>query len=420
MVSKFARKTQRPFATLLSLLAGTPADLEEDKARSLWLDAVAHRRELAGRLGRAIHLRVAALDLLMTRSPLDGKRRPVLVPAGLVRDTLGALAIDPLTGLLRRDHFRLVLEHELGQRSEHPPIVAYLDLDQFKRVNDHHGHAAGDHVLRALADAWRTHARRGDPMARLGGDEFAALFTGCSLEHAKRVLSRVERGFAELIDPYGTRFSAGIAVAKANDNVDALLERADRAMYAVKHRRRDRRRRAAVSSAGERPPIALCASRRSEVILDLHRAFAGWGTLLIPAPADAVEIVARLAGPRVVLVDVMAPPRGGAKILEAVQASSPEIDARLLVPAGWKARTARKLGHAALTWPSAQGGLTRFLRSTLGGPREPLPALESVDQVKALRIAVGALARGRPVAPSTSKVLLGRLEIDLLRQLLGS
>lgn len=151
---------------------------------------------------------------------------------------------DPLTDLPNRrlfvDRLRQALAREDRQAGR--TAVAYLDLDGFKRINDAHGHEAGDEALRLVARAIDASVREGDTAARLGGDEFAVLLAdvadGAAAEEA--VLRVVERiGTIDRVGdrPVGVEASAGVALA-AEDGADPgeLIHRADRAMYRAKER----------------------------------------------------------------------------------------------------------------------------------------------------------------------------------------
>jgi diguanylate cyclase (GGDEF)-like protein/PAS domain S-box-containing protein len=154
---------------------------------------------------------------------------------------------DPLTGLANRALFRDRVSHALAlaQRQSNPITVLFLDLDDFKRVNDSLGHAEGDRLLISAAERFLSCARAADTVARLGGDEFAIL-----LEHAAgpdgrtELLERLATAMGHPFTLSGNQLqvtaSIGVATAGAGETADDLLRNADVAMYAAKRRGKGR------------------------------------------------------------------------------------------------------------------------------------------------------------------------------------
>jgi diguanylate cyclase (GGDEF)-like protein len=148
---------------------------------------------------------------------------------------------DPLTGLLNHQAFlsELQLELERARRYGHSLALIFLDLDNFKGVNDTLGHPAGDKALQRFAGALRASLRVSDLAGRMGGDEFAAYLVEIDEETVPRLLDRVHARVAELVDegelPAGWSFSAGCATfpAEAND-ANGLFEVADTRLYEAK------------------------------------------------------------------------------------------------------------------------------------------------------------------------------------------
>lgn len=155
---------------------------------------------------------------------------------------LEALATqDDLTGTHNRRHMTELMQGQLEQqrRDGLPACIALLDIDLFKRINDNHGHAAGDEVLRRFARLTRESLRGVDLLARWGGEEFLVFLPGASAEQARAVLERVRRSMAEAaFDDIATGlqvgFSAGVAALRGSDTLQQAVERADQAMYAAK------------------------------------------------------------------------------------------------------------------------------------------------------------------------------------------
>lgn len=154
-----------------------------------------------------------------------------------------ALSRDSLTGLLKHADIKeqAAVELERAQRSGKPASVAMLDIDFFKKVNDSYGHAAGDNVIRALANLLRQRLRRIDSLGRYGGEEFLVVLPDCSAEQAHKILDEIRQRFAELKfiasgSEFSVTLSTGIAsTANAPSSAGELLEKADRALYAAKH-----------------------------------------------------------------------------------------------------------------------------------------------------------------------------------------
>lgn len=159
-----------------------------------------------------------------------------------------ALSRDSLTGLLKHADIKeqAAIELERAQRSGKPASVAMLDIDFFKKVNDSYGHAAGDNVIRALANLLRQRLRRIDSLGRYGGEEFLVVLPDCPAEQARRILDEIRQRFAELQfiasgQQFSVTLSAGIAATdEAPASADDLLDRADRALYGAKHGGRNR------------------------------------------------------------------------------------------------------------------------------------------------------------------------------------
>jgi diguanylate cyclase (GGDEF)-like protein len=178
--------------------------------------------------------------------------RPVVAPEPNVRATIALLAAqaaiaiervdllarleriahtDELTGLLNRRAWREELQREMARakREQRPLCVAMLDVDGLKKLNDTHGHHAGDQLLKQSAAAWSSALRPVDRLARYGGDEFAAILSGCRLDDAKKLANRLVEA-----TPADHSFSVGIAEWDGTQDAHALMAEADARLYAAK------------------------------------------------------------------------------------------------------------------------------------------------------------------------------------------
>ena len=159
---------------------------------------------------------------------------------------------DPLTGLANRTLLRDRLEHALARsgRGRGATAVLFVDLDNFKQVNDSYGHAAGDAVLVETARRLQTAVRPGDTIARLGGDEFVAVCEDIDEEAALAVGRRLQEAIQPPLIAGGVRheLSASIGIAIGDRDPEGLVGEADLAAYRAKAAGRAR-----IEFAGERP-----------------------------------------------------------------------------------------------------------------------------------------------------------------------
>lgn len=165
----------------------------------------------------------------------------------LFREVQRLSTTDPLTGLSNRRHLDTTGQLEVlrARRHRRPLSAVMLDVDRFKEVNDAHGHAAGDRVLVALAGLCASMSRRTDLKARVGGDEFCLLLpeTGPSAAHQLTERIRAElQGlpFEEGGKAFRVSASMGVAGHLADESLEGLLARADRALYVAKESGRNR------------------------------------------------------------------------------------------------------------------------------------------------------------------------------------
>ena len=151
---------------------------------------------------------------------------------------------DPLTTVLNARAFASQVAQELGRNRRYgrPLALIYLDLDDFKKVNDAHGHATGDAVLRLVADAMRSAVRQADFVGRLGGDEFGVLMPETDGSVAHSVAIRLAGGIRTVFrgTPSVTASIGVVAVTGTEAGSDELLRKADQAMYEAKRAGKDR------------------------------------------------------------------------------------------------------------------------------------------------------------------------------------
>ena len=172
---------------------------------------------------------------------------------------------DELTGLINRRAMLdlMALEHRRSLRSGRPLLLAQLDIDHFKPINDQHGHATGDRALQAFAGTVRASVRDTDALARWGGEEFVLMLTDTSADHARKLLERIRQAVQalEIAHSAGSlqlTVSIGLAQHLPGETVEHTLERADQALYRAKALGRNR---VVVAPAVHRPAAAGVSAR---------------------------------------------------------------------------------------------------------------------------------------------------------------
>ena len=147
---------------------------------------------------------------------------------------------DPLTGALNRRSFSTIAEKKMIQAevNRRPYTLVYIDLDNFKLINDSLGHAAGDMVLKTVVDTIQAQIRSSDSLTRLGGDEFAILLMDIDREHAEIIVQRLQTSLLEkmAVSKWEITFSIGVlTVLSMPESVDKLVSFTDSLMYDVKN-----------------------------------------------------------------------------------------------------------------------------------------------------------------------------------------
>lgn len=177
-------------------------------------DAAAdHARDMVTRIAKSGASEAYSIDVL----------------SGIVDELYEAARTDKLTGLLMRSAF----EKEYVRIQEGSNAIVLIDCDHFKRVNDTHGHDAGDDVLRRVADLIQRGVRAIDHACRWGGDEFVVLLPRAELDDARAVAERL-RQVAASADLMGVTLSIGVATTGRHEALADAIQRADKAMYVAK------------------------------------------------------------------------------------------------------------------------------------------------------------------------------------------
>ena len=180
---------------------------------------------------------------------------------------------DPLTGVVNRRRFFHTAEAELyrARRYDRPLVLALVDIDHFKRINDSYGHAVGDDTLKTLAHAVGNRLRRSDLFARFGGEEFVLLLPETQLgdglrlcERLRQMVETIKLQVPDRAEPFGFTVSVGVAdLQHEGDSLNQLLARADAALYKAKRDGRNQVAYGAPVQAFEGTPPAQPGDRRA-------------------------------------------------------------------------------------------------------------------------------------------------------------
>jgi diguanylate cyclase (GGDEF)-like protein len=176
---------------------------------------------------------VAASD----RKRASADRRQAAADRRQAQDDLQSAHFDSLTGVYMRDFGRVSLQEAIdrSRSSAEPFVLAFVDVDGLKELNDSKGHAAGDALLQTVGSVLQSKLRRGDPIARVGGDEFLCGLTNTELEVSQlrfeEIRAAVEHAAAT------ASITVGLASLGASDTLEDITARADIDMYARKPRR---------------------------------------------------------------------------------------------------------------------------------------------------------------------------------------
>ncbi|WP_274628787.1 sensor domain-containing diguanylate cyclase [Arvimicrobium flavum] len=180
---------------------------------------------------------------------IAGAAMALTLLAAVTLDTLARLRTerdaDPLSGLLNRRAFEEHARTLLQDRRARPLTIVACDIDNFKRINDVHGHAAGDEVISAFSDILRKESRAGDLVARIGGEEFVLLLGSTPRKEAFLIAERLRRrlqeaAFWDVKQPERITASFGVAEHRPGEEIWIAVDRADQMLYAAKRAGRNR------------------------------------------------------------------------------------------------------------------------------------------------------------------------------------
>ncbi|MEY2683633.1 MAG: hypothetical protein RJA09_777 [Pseudomonadota bacterium] len=258
-----ARLTGWPAHQAKGQLVSQVYRLQDENTRAMLphpVREVLKRGEVMPRREHALLLRrdLDAVPVLDTAAPIRSREgfvigavlvfHDVTVTLNLARELSHQASHDALTGVPNRREFEKRLAELMARPRQNGDnhVVCYLDLDQFKVVNDTCGHVAGDELLRQVTQLIRTHLRAADTLARLGGDEFGLILQSCPLERAVQLADKVREAIADFRFGWeGKAFAIGVSVGlvtidPSEHDIGTVLSWADAACYAAKEDGRNR------------------------------------------------------------------------------------------------------------------------------------------------------------------------------------
>lgn len=241
--SSWVAKQQKPI--LLNELHRTSRSVGPDIGSFLSVPLVV-QQELVGVLNLSHPENQAFTEEHLRLLTLIGSQAAAILQRVLMYEEMSRLAItDELTGLYNRRHFATRLQEEQARARRHGQSFSllFLDIDDFKRINDTYGHVLGDRVLADLGKLLQKWARSSDLLARFGGEEFVVLLPMTDIHQALTAAERLRAAVAEHSFPRRKRLTVSVGVASYPtdaDSIDELLRMADQALYQAKRMGRNR------------------------------------------------------------------------------------------------------------------------------------------------------------------------------------
>lgn len=237
ILKKFEKDNKHNFYSSL-FLSLTHETYPESKARVLWGEITAHMHSLEKTLGRKIGISVAALDYLSNIKSILNE--PKIIEEEKSAFVAQSSTIDELTQLHTRDVFDVTLKKHTDEaiRTHSSLCLLIIDIDDFKRVNDEHGHQVGDSVLQQVGQCVNGIVREMDLAARYGGEELAIILPNANIKNAYMTAERIRESIQAInFNGFSVTVSIGVSCLdrETNNTAQSLIKNADDALYRAKN-----------------------------------------------------------------------------------------------------------------------------------------------------------------------------------------
>lgn len=214
----------------------TQKSYETSEAKKLWDAIIRHKRELDNKLGREVGISLATLDYM--HNILHKLSKPMILETDDIEKIAETALVDELTGLYLRAVFDISIDKNISEykRYKHPVSWIMADIDDFKKVNDRHGHQKGGEVLKKIGEIFHKNARDTDIAARYGGEELAIIFPKTQMNSAYNLAERMRiLVYEEFKNDMSITISLGVANCPRHaTSADKLVKAADDALYLAK------------------------------------------------------------------------------------------------------------------------------------------------------------------------------------------